>query len=176
MQVRNEVNATSGTCRVAFATVGGSPFSGGGTVFTISFTVINYGKCVLDISSSDLSDSEGQPISHTVEDGYFSNIELNHDVAVLSLAPCKTVVFKGYYLHVNVTLENQGNTIESFNVTLYANDVAVGKIKVNLNEGETVTVTFAWNTASAVEYEVYTIRATADQVPGETDVGDNSLY
>ena len=284
MQVKNEVNATAGTCWVAFVTLAGPSFNGSGTVFEMTFTVIDFGECSIDISSSDLSDSNGQQISHTSEDGYFSNvfydiailsvtpsstsvfigdmvnitvvvlnngtvrdeifnvttyydsveiyteavfvlppntektliffwntsgispgdytisanativqgetgiennrfedgtitlaIEPIHDVAVTLLTPLKTVVFKGYCFHVNVTLENQGNVPETFNVTFYVNYVDINRTQVYLDKSDILTVTFAWQVTDAIEYEDYLLNATADHVFGENDTSDNSL-
>ena len=45
---------------------------------------------------------------------------LYHDVAVTEVNPLKTVAWQGSPIQVNVTLENQGNFTEAFNVTLTA--------------------------------------------------------
>jgi len=44
-----------------------------------------------------------------------------HDVAVTNITPSKTVVGQGYSMPINVTVENQGDYTETFNVTLCAN-------------------------------------------------------
>lgn len=283
--INNQVNTTAGTYTIVYSSLGIAPsFNGSGTVFAMTFTVIGFGQCILDIYHSDLANQKGQPINHTIEDGYFSNlfydvavlnvipsstnvfigdivnitvvvrnngttrdetfdvttyydgvaintkavlglppnteetltfywntsgippgdytistnatgvqgetrmennrfedgavtlvIEPIHDVSVTSLTSLKTVVFKGYCLRVNVTLENQGNFPEAFNVTLYANNIVINKTQVNLNKGDIITVTFAWDTAEAIEYEDYTLNATADQVYDENDTSDNSI-
>jgi len=284
LEVKNEVNVTAGTYLVVFATLGGPSFNGSGVVFEMTFTVISFGECSLNISNSDLSDPNAQPIAHTVKNGYFSNlfydiailnvtpsstsvfvgdtlnitvitlnngttrdetfnvttyydgiaidtetvsglppgteeillfswntsdvspgdytlsanativqgetriennrfedgtitlaIEVIHDVAVTLLAPLKTLVFKGYCFQVNITLENQGNIPETFNVTLYANNIAINKTQVYLDKSNVLILTFAWNTTDAIEYEDYPLNATADQVDGENDTSDNSF-
>jgi len=43
----------------------------------------------------------------------------SHDVAVTSVVPSKTVVGQGYCLSINVTVENQGNFAETFDITAY---------------------------------------------------------
>jgi hypothetical protein len=50
----------------------------------------------------------------------FGPSELIHDVAIVNIAPSKTVVGQGYNMNVNVTVANQGEYTETFNVTLYA--------------------------------------------------------
>jgi hypothetical protein len=49
-----------------------------------------------------------------------------HDIAVRNVSPSKTSVFQGDFVNVNVTLENQGTSGDSFNVTAYATSVDGG--------------------------------------------------
>jgi hypothetical protein len=109
-----------------------------------------------------------------------------HDVAVTdvwhSKAGCLPMptLGKGYPARINVTVQNQGNFTETFDVTVYATpamppSITVGvKTVVNLLAGETRVLTFLWN-ASTAPYGNYTIGATAATVPSETDTLDNSL-
>lgn len=284
LPVKNEANATTGTYVIVYSSLTAPSFNGSGTVFEMTFTVIGIGECPLTIYNSDLADSKGQPINHTVEDGYFSNlfydiavlnvtpsstvvfigetvnitvvvlnngttrnenfnvttyysnvaiqtktipalpphteetltfywntstvspgdytisaeatvvpgenstennrfedgvitlaIEPIHDIAVTALTPLKTLVFKGYCLHVNVTIENQGNFPETFNVTLRANNAVINRTQVYLERGTLTTVEFAWETTEATEYEDYSLNVTADQVYGENDTNDNTF-
>ena len=48
-----------------------------------------------------------------------------HDVAVTNVIPSKTVVGHGYSLNINITVANQGDYTETFNVTLYANTTTI---------------------------------------------------
>jgi hypothetical protein len=282
---KDEVNATLGTYWIAFATINGPSFNGTGTVFEMTFTVLDYGACNLDLYNSDLADSTAQPIDHVVEVGYFSNLfydvavlsvtpsatvaflgdtlnitvtvlnngtsrsetfdvavygndtviaiqpvsslaagaeetltfpwntsaaspgsyvlsanatlvpdenmvsnnrladgvvllilEQIHDVAVVALTPFKTLVFPGFCFSANVTVENQGNVPENVSVTLYANNFAVAETQVALTESASVTLEFAWNVTTAVEYEFYLLNATAEAVLGEVDITDNTLF
>jgi hypothetical protein len=51
-----------------------------------------------------------------------------HNVAITSIVPSKTVVGQGYNMNVNVTVANQGNFTETFDVTLYAqNHMAINE-------------------------------------------------
>jgi hypothetical protein len=284
MTIKDEVNATAGTYWTAFVTLAAPSFNGSGTIFRMNFTIIGFGECALDITNSDLSNSQGSAISHIITDGYFSNafydlvildvvpspstvligelmnisvIALNngttrnetfnvtayfdtapigtetvlglaprtqqtlqfqwntsglsagdyilsanattvageastennryvnglvslivepvHDIALNAVVPCKTVVFQGHCLHVNLTLENQGNFAETFNVTLHANNNVIDSAQIHLSQGSLVSVIFAWNTTDAVEYQSYVLNATVPPVQGENDTGDNSL-
>jgi len=51
-----------------------------------------------------------------------------HDVAITGVEPSKTVVGQGYNMNVNVTVANQGDYTETFDVTLYAqNHMAINE-------------------------------------------------
>jgi hypothetical protein len=78
-------------------------------------------------------------------------------------------------MRINVTVANQGNYTETFNVTAYANTTAIQTLNVtNLPPGNSTTVTFTWNTAGFAKGN-YTISANATVLPGETDVADNTF-
>jgi len=103
-----------------------------------------------------------------------------HDVAVVSTTPYKTAIARGFPLSVTVTLENQGDYTEKFNVTAYYNRTAI--INPNGKNYTTITVTsenytiitFTWNT-TGVPYGNYTISANATTVSGETYTADNTF-
>ena len=97
-----------------------------------------------------------------------------HDVAVTKVTPQKTVVGQGYNDRINVTVANEGDFIETFNVTTYADTTTIEMKEVTLASGDSTTITFTWNT-TGFAYGNYTISATADQVPGETDTADNTF-
>jgi hypothetical protein len=79
---------------------------------------------------------------------------------------------------INVTVTNEGEVSEAFNVTLYYNLTAGHRIGVQqvsyLPPGGSTTLTFIWNT-TGVNPHVYDLRAIAAQVLGETDTLDNVL-
>jgi plastocyanin len=102
-----------------------------------------------------------------------------HDVAVTNIYPTKTVICQGFSGNVSVTVENQGDFDEIFNVTAYANATAViGTTTVLLPAGsehapEVLEVVFLWKTTGHSKGN-YTLRAEAEVVSGETDTADNS--
>lgn len=109
-----------------------------------------------------------------------------HDIAVTGISHSKfgclplPTLGRGYPARINVTVQNQGNFTETFDVTVYASpavppSITIGaRTVVNLLVGETRVLTFLWN-ASTAPYNNYTISATAAIVPSETDTADNSL-
>ena len=114
-----------------------------------------------------------------------------HDVAITGF-----VVFPGSGVFVppnmpinaNVTVENQGTTDESCNVTLYFGNVTIETITVtNLQAGSETNVTFEWFTfpfrafifpppwedPMEVMHVNVTMKGVVDVVPGEVDTVDN---
>ena len=96
------------------------------------------------------------------------------DIAIANLVPSKTVVGQGYSMDITVTVENQGDYTETFNVTIYANTTAITTRTVTLTNGNSATITFIWNTTN-VTLGNYVIKAVATTMPGEIDTDDNAL-
>ena len=97
-----------------------------------------------------------------------------HDIAITNVTLIKTVVGQGYRMNVNVTVVNQGDYTETFNVTLYANTTTIETREITLTNLNSTTITYTWNTTDYAKGN-YTISAYAWPVPGETETGDNSL-
>jgi hypothetical protein len=96
------------------------------------------------------------------------------EIAITNLTESSLVVGQGYGLNVNVTAENQGDAVETFNTTIYANGTAIQTEEITLMNSSSTTVTFVWNTTSFA-YGNYTISAYATPVPGEANTTDNTL-
>jgi len=98
---------------------------------------------------------------------------LTRDVAITSVKPFPTTVTTGDLLLINVTVANQGNMSETFNVTVYYDSSVVGMKKdISLASGANNTLIFNWNT-TGVPGGNYTLKAVASIVAGETDTADN---
>lgn len=99
-----------------------------------------------------------------------------HDVAVIDVRPALYEVYEGETLNIYVTVANKGDYSETFNVTVYRDDVPIGIQTVeNLMYGRTQELTFIWDTKGVAPNRTYTIRASASAVAGETQLADNSL-
>jgi hypothetical protein len=96
------------------------------------------------------------------------------DIAVVSLTVSKTVVGEGFSLSVNVTVENQGNKIEAFNASVYANTTLIKSQVMFLTGGNSTVLTFDWNTTSFVKGN-FTITAVIEPLEGENDILDNTF-
>lgn len=110
-----------------------------------------------------------------------------HDLAVTAITTskqgCKPMptIGRNYTLLINVTIENQGAYPESFfDVWVECSlgmppPITVGPITVaSLGIGETVTLTFNWDTAG-VAFGNYTLTGVVETVTGEIDTADNRL-
>jgi len=96
-----------------------------------------------------------------------------HDVAITNVTSNNTRVKPGQEVAIEVTVENQGNHTEMFNVTAYADTTIIDILTdITLTSGNSTTIGFAWNTTA---FGNYTISAYASPVPNETDVFDNTF-
>jgi len=99
-----------------------------------------------------------------------------HDIAVTNLTVCygQTVIPQNMTRSINVTVTNEGQTAETFTLTIYWNETnAIAARSVSLLIGETKTFMFLWN-ATETRYLNYTLSAVATPVPAETDTTDNT--
>jgi parallel beta-helix repeat protein len=97
------------------------------------------------------------------------------DIALTHLAPYKTLFTPSYPLPINVSVTNQGNKIEGFNVTVYADTTLIQRKYLTLNRNSLTTIAFSWNTVGLPEYKGYTIIAYAEPLQEETHLSDNKL-
>jgi len=95
-----------------------------------------------------------------------------HDVAITNVT-CNPVVYQKYNSTIYVTVENQGNFTETFNVTVYANTTEIETQEITLSSGASTTIPFTWNTTRLSKGN-YTIWAYAWPVTGEIDFDDNN--
>ena len=143
---------------------------------TIQFTVDDYGWSPLDLHDSVLSTPVGGEIIHEEVDGFFAN-EI-HDVAVTAVTPSATEVTKPEPVYIDVTVLNEGDLTETFDVAAYYDGKPVETKKdVTLDALAEETLTFTWDTTYVNASATYTISANATAVPGEPDIyqDDNTL-
>jgi len=109
---------------------------------------------------------------------------INHDVAITNIKTSSTAVNQGEIVSVNVTVENQGDMNEIFDVAVYADtdtlvvgdETIVGtQTDITLAGGATATLTFTWNTAEAQLNATYTMSAYVPPVNSEVKKADNTL-
>jgi len=83
------------------------------------------------------------------------------DIAVTNLRASKTVVGGGFSLPFNLTVENQGSQVETFNVSVYANKTLVMSRVMFLTGGISAVLMFYWNTTGLVKGN-YTMTAVVE--------------
>jgi hypothetical protein len=145
--------------------------NGDGTLATITFDVTNAGQCQLNLYNIDLRDSSDTQIPSQAVSGNFTS--LLHDVAVTSVTASPTVALPGIIVNVNVTVQDEGNFAEVFNLTAYTNSQAIGTQQVSLNIGDSGNVSFTWNTTGYGKGD-YSISASVSLAPGEVNAGNNT--
>lgn len=114
-----------------------------------------------------------------------------HDIAVTDVTVFPTKVLIIGTVTINVTVENQGTSPETFNVTVYAGTHVVNHPPLTVTDlapGTTRTLTFQWKLypirimifpppwpwpPNAPLIENLTVRAEVTPVAGEVDVSDN---
>lgn len=95
-----------------------------------------------------------------------------HNVAVVDVSPEGTAVEQNQTLPIHVTVLDNGNFSESFNLTVYYDSTLIDSENVTLNSGESRVLDFVWNTTE-VPLSGYLIGANASVVPEEVYVADN---
>ena len=103
---------------------------------------------------------------------YFYFSRAYHDIEVLNVKP-PARIYINYLNVVAVSVRNNGDEAESFNVTLYYNDTVIEvKTVKNLAPSSIVNLTFNWDT-TGLSPTYYVLKAEADVVSGETKVENN---
>ena len=142
---------------------------------TVTFTWNTTGVAKGNYTISALADTvlgEIDTSDNLFVDGWIFVLSSGHDVAILNMTS-RPVVGAGYTLPIKVTPMNVGNYMETFNVTVCVNAIAVGSQNVTLTSGASTIITFIWNTTGFAKGN-YTMSALASQVLGETDLTDNN--
>lgn len=136
------------------------------------YTISAYAYLVLQANiSQTLPD-----IELDLTDNTFSNDQVavgSHDIAVTSVTCSPEDVSIGDFVSINVTVANYGDFSETFNLTAYYDSVPIEtqpNISLDAKADKDLTFTYAF-----VGEGVYTIKAEASAVHGETDIANN-LY
>jgi hypothetical protein len=101
------------------------------------------------------------------------NPRLIHDIALTDFEPCRTVINQNCSTRINMTAVNQGDFIETFNVTVFANSSMIGIQTVTLGPGQQANLTFVWNTTGLARGK-YALLAVAAPCQNETNTEDNN--
>jgi len=144
--------------------------------FLWNTTAVNSGFYQLSASVSLLDDVDTS--DNTFVNGY---VEVRNipppirDVAIKNITTLSDFIYIGSITLFDVTVKNDGETAESFNVILYYESNVIDTFYISdLSSGTGRTITFQWN-LNNVQESNYTISAYAIPVQGETNTEDNTL-
>jgi uncharacterized repeat protein (TIGR02543 family) len=99
-----------------------------------------------------------------------------HDVAAVSQTVCCNEVMPGDLVDIDVTVTNNGDYTETFDLTCYFDGVEIGTVLVvDLAPGEIRTATFTWDT-TGVPQMGYAITAWADSGEVITEVDETNNW
>jgi len=102
-----------------------------------------------------------------------SSIPEYHNVTLVDVTPLQTQVTSGTLVPISVTVENQGDYTETFDVVVRANETKVATTEVTLSSGEGTTIILTWDTTGFKGS--YAISAYAGPVDYERSLWDNIL-
>lgn len=149
--------------------------TGSGVLASITFNVTAEGKSDLHFFEMILKTVEENlpvPIDHTAVDGLFT-YPLRRDVAVTDVSASSLSVTAGQLVSINVTVRNEGEITETFDVVVSYDSTIETKTVTDLAPEAPETLSFSWDTKD-VNGGNYTITAVASTLSGETDIADNT--
>ncbi len=182
-----EINNYEGTIKASNALWLYPPESqgaiGSGVLCNITFQSVDIGRTTLHFYDENKTflltyvSPDLKLVEHTTVDGFFTNV---HDVAVVDVEPSTTSVVLGDPVSIDVTVANEGDFPETFDVTTYwdigaLRGVIGTKTVTNLEGGTSTTppLAFTWDT-TGICTGTYNMSAEAS-LQGETDPADNTL-
>ncbi|MEM2463288.1 MAG: hypothetical protein QXK93_05590 [Candidatus Bathyarchaeia archaeon] len=179
--VKNKIDEFNGMYQLAMAAVDPQePFSGSAPLVKLAFYGVSDESsiCLVEV---ELSDRNGNAIPHVIEGLTIRGLPV-HDVTVKGIVGYPKGVYQGDPIYLYVTVENQGDFIETFTVTVYADrdvtiigdEVIVGTQTVNSPAKTLTTLLFVWDTTNT-PCGHYFISAEVIPVDGEIDIADNFL-
>ena len=129
---------------------------------------------------------DNDPSDNVYTDGWVA-VTFKNDIAVISVTAGGSFygeieVHSGCVVSINVTVKNEGVSVETSNITVYADEnttvisdeIIIGtQTNITLAAGNSTTISFIWDT-TGVPYGNYTITANATILQGEKDITDNT--
>ena len=127
---------------------------------------LNYGRMYPGNASLPVNNT----IAHAVIDGYVKQNSPPpvHDIAIIDLSSSETVVLQGHNVTIYVTLQNQGDSTETFTLWTFCGFHG----NITLSEGASTIVNYTFNT-SKLPVGNYTLWAYVLPCFGDQDPYDN---
>ncbi len=99
------------------------------------------------------------------------------DISIVNVSVSTNQVYVGRKVSINVTVSNNGEKVEDFQLILYYNFTGgnvIGVVGVvGLNPGEFRVLNFVWDTGGVQPCRSYVVTAYVPQLLGERNIGDN---
>jgi len=96
-----------------------------------------------------------------------------HNIAITDLTATPNTVKIGQLVTINITVANQGNFTETFDVNAYYDNMPIENREVTMDSEAPKTITIIWNTTN-ISPATYTIKANATTDAEETETDDNT--
>lgn len=97
-----------------------------------------------------------------------------HDVAITNLETTRNWGYASWTISLSITVENKGNTTETFNAEIRYNDSVLANLTVvDLLPNEERTLNIQWDTTNVAPYIDYTISAMIPPISDEYNTFDN---
>lgn len=104
------------------------------------------------------------------------NLISRPDIVVTKIVSSKTCVGQGFSASISVTIRNEGDYTETFDVIAYVNGITMLTFdNVTLTSKNSTTLLFNWNTASYAKGN-YLLSAYVLPLPDETNTANNRLF
>lgn len=148
---------------------------GDGTLATVKFYIKTETSSLLHFNRTELwtvISETSVEIDHDAVDGRYK-YPLVHDIAVTNVTAFPSNVIKPSPIALNVTVANQGDFPETFDVTAYYDSNSINTwTDVTLQPQTNTTLTYDWDT-TFVGIGTHTVSAKATAVPEETNTANN---
>jgi KaiC/GvpD/RAD55 family RecA-like ATPase len=103
------------------------------------------------------------------------NPSINHDISIAKVTPAITQSQDAQQIEFVVTINNKGATNETFSVTLYSNDTAIGEKAIALMAPNSEkNLSFAYSASEFAKENIYVIKAISSDIEGDTTPDNNS--
>jgi len=120
-----------------------------------------------------LFDHSGNYILHNIVDGQVNIQPVTRNVSILDLTISPDPMHVGDIVNIAVTVRNNGDVAETFNVSVHANNTVINTQTVfDLLPSEQTVIICSWNTADASSGS-YSVKVYINTISNETYIEDN---
>ncbi|MEM0357844.1 MAG: dockerin type I domain-containing protein [Candidatus Bathyarchaeia archaeon] len=143
------------------------------TIVIVTMRVRGLGYSPLKFVDVELKGFEGDLLPYEAYDGYF--LSITRDIAIVEVEIFPESIYGGQAINISITIKNQGDIPETFDLIIYANasTIIVHRVK-DLASNETFQINFTWSTES-MRCGAYVITCFIPPVPYEKDITNNEM-